>query len=138
MINPEVSKLMMTSLFDEAKNDPNLALIILRHMNDVLSRVDLVLPSKLELNRTEMKLVLERKKIHAIKEVRNRTGLGLKESKDLVDAWDTEVVPFHLKSINPPLEVNQYTPSKIHDSYREIDEKFDHKLNSDRTLHPDY
>jgi len=120
MINPEVSKLMMTSLFDEAKNDGNLAQVILRHVSSVLERVDLVLPSKLELNRAEMRLVLELKKIPAIKELRTRTGLGLKEAKDLVDAWDTEVVPMHLKSVSPPLaplEIHQRTPGATFPNY---------------------
>ncbi len=106
MINPEIQKLMMTSLFDEAKSSPDLALILLRHTKDILERVELKMPNPSELTRSEMKLVLERKKIPAIKEVRARLNLGLKEAKDLVDAWDNEVVPFHLKTIPSPLPSN--------------------------------
>ncbi len=103
MINPEIQKLMMTSLFDEAKSSPDLALILLRHTRGILERVELKMPNPSELSRSEMRLVLERKKIPAIKEVRARLNLGLKEAKDLVDAWDNEVCPMHLKSISPPL-----------------------------------
>ena len=36
-------------------------------------------------------LVRERRKIHAIKALRERTGLGLKEAKDLIDALERQL-----------------------------------------------
>jgi len=43
-----------------------------------------------DLKEQALQLVRQRKKIEAIKLVREREGLGLKEAKDVVDAWERE------------------------------------------------
>lgn len=51
-------------------------------------------------NRLEIELILAGTKIHAIKEHRARTGLGLKESKDAIDAWCEKIRLTIVKSGN--------------------------------------
>lgn len=53
---------------------------------DLLARLS-GLGDPMGLNGLEIALVRQSKVIDAIKEHRNRTGMGLKESKDLVDKW---------------------------------------------------
>jgi len=54
------------------------------HMDEPLNRY---LNPKASLSADEVLFVRQREKIKAIKAVRQRTGLGLKEAKDLVDDW---------------------------------------------------
>lgn len=52
-----------------------------------------------DLTPEEQKMVLDRQKINAIKSVRSRLGLGLKEAKDMVDKWESTTE----KPWTPPL-----------------------------------
>jgi hypothetical protein len=61
--------------------------------------IDQPLPPSAE---TEIRALLQqRRKIHAIKLLREHTGLGLKEAKDRIDALDRELRPREARATGP-------------------------------------
>ena len=97
-INPAVAVVILNALIARATNtgDNFLTRAIMEAVIGALSVPPAngsPVPDTGELTRIEMRAVCEGKKIQAIKLVRERTGLGLREAKDLVDKWQDDVNP---------------------------------------------
>lgn len=93
-VNPALAVAVLNSLVNDAERnlDAGMKGLILKALLTALALPEFRGPNAHQgmgsLTGAEAREVLAGRKIQAIKLVRERTGLGLRESKDLVDGWE--------------------------------------------------
>ena len=114
-----VLRSILQNLNQRAKNNPTLCHELLMAALETLDATSPTLVNSpitkiinnYDLTQTEIDYILAGKKIMAIKEVRARLGIGLKEAKDLCDIWDNA----HQAKFEAKVNITPFGPKRVFD-----------------------